>query len=152
VASAVTVAAQINRLKSRFGERAFDDEFCKLVFPEMMGISEHSVHRMVDVFIGNRPANRPPMLVDFREFRLAEQKASFDSTVKAAARGMNAQSSGGLKAYLAKEFPGCKTLDEAIQVRRLQIQIAKAENPKYNPMADRKWMGEHAWPDDNGAA
>jgi len=136
------VMNQINRLKSRFGEKAFDDEFVKLAVRELMQMADGNVIRSVDVWIGNRPANRPPLLDDFRQARLTEERVRLQNDISGALQTVNSgPREQGLKAYLAKEFPGCKTLAEAIEVRRLQIKIAKADDPNYDPMTDPKWMG-----------
>ena len=54
-------------------------------------------------------------------------------------RAFDAESQKGLKVYLEREFPGCKTLNEAIEVRRLQIRLARVEDKNYDPMKDPKW-------------
>ncbi len=135
------VANQINRLKSRFGEKAFDDEFVTLVKNELRNMVDANVIRCVDVFIGNRPHHKPPVLSDFRDARLAEEKVKLEYCARGAMNAMSRHAQGGLQAYLAKDFPGCKTLMEAVAVRQHQIRIAKADDPNYEPMTDPKWMG-----------
>ncbi len=137
------LANQINRLKSRFGEKAFDDEFVKLIQKELSGMVDANVIRCVDLFIGNRPHHKPPVLDDFRQARLTEEKVRIEYCAREAINNMNRDSvqNLGLKNYLAKEFPGCHTVNEAINVRRLQIRLQKLENPNYDPMKDPKWMG-----------
>ncbi len=136
-----TLAEQVARLKVRFGDRAFDAESVSLIRREVITMRDEDFVFMVDGLIASRPHTKAPLLTDFREGRLKVEKRIFDAQVSGAARAMGTQWSGGLKAYLAREFPGCKTLNEAVEVRKLQIKIAKAENPNYDPMADSKWMG-----------
>jgi hypothetical protein len=141
MATLQVVADQINRLKSRFGDKAFDDEFVKLVKAELRNMVDGNVTRCCDLFIGNRPHHKPPVLDDFRQARLAEEKVKVEYAARGAMDAMTRGPAGneGLKRYLAKAFPGCKTLNEAIEVRRHQIEIAKANDPTYDPMKDPLW-------------
>lgn len=148
-----TLADQIERLKTRFGDRAFDEESIQLVRREVINMADQEFIFLVDGLIATRPYTKAPLISDFRDARLKIEKRILEANLAGAAKAMNIPWSGGLKAYLAKEFPGCKTLNEAVAVRKLQIQVTRAENPKYNPMCDKKWMGEYAWeesPSDNG--
>lgn len=137
---------QVNRLRTRFGENAFDKEFTKLVANEVGTMSEYGFKRACDIWIGSRSRGKAPLLSEFREARLAEEKIKLDNATYLAANILTKpQKFGGLKLYLEKEFPGCKTLAQAVEVRRLQIRLAKIENPDYDPMSDKKFMGGHAW-------
>jgi hypothetical protein len=97
---------------------------------------------MVNALMGSRRPNDPPLVMDFRYGRLAFEKRQFEKDLSGAARTMREPARfQGLRAYLAKEFPGCKSLNEAVEVRKLQIKIAKASDPYYDPMTDEKWTG-----------
>lgn len=136
---------QKSRLIDRFGERNFSREFNLLVAIECKSIPNGDFVDLVNRMIGSRAANRPPLLVDFREARLGIEKRNFDRDVYGAAKVMREPAMfRGLKAYLAKEFPGCKSLNDAKAVRAHQIQIQKAEDPSYDPLCDKAWMGEFA--------
>lgn len=139
MASMQLVAEQINRLKAHFGDKAFSEEFVKLIRNEIKNMADGDVIRCVDLFIGNRPHHKAPVLDDFRQARLSEQKVRVEYAAKEAIANMrrSPEFGSGLKKYLEREFPGCKTLNEAIEVRKLQIRLAKAEDPNYDPMCDR---------------
>lgn len=130
---------QKSRLIDRFGERNFSKEFSLLVAIELKSMPDQIFVDMVNALIGARRPNDPPLLADFRMARLAHEKRELDRDVFGASRAMDRPWAGGLKPYLAKEFPGCKTLNEAVEVRKLQIQIEQSKNPSYDPMKDPKW-------------
>ncbi len=140
MADLIKVAKQVERLRTRFGDKAFDAEFILLARSEMARMRDDDLVRMVDVFIGSRAANRPPLLVDFREARHLAQGRKLQSDIAGALKALETPWQTGLKPYLEKHFPGCKTLEEAVEVRRLQIQIARANDPTYDPMKDPAWM------------
>lgn len=132
---------QMDRLQKRFGAKAIDNEFTKLVWLDVDSMSESGFLRSVNIWIGNRSHLKPPLLSEFREARLNEEKYRLGNEAKGAADSMGNHPQMGLRAYLAKEFPGCKSLNEAIEVRALQIKVQKANDPNYEPMTDPKWMG-----------
>ena len=132
---------QILRLKTKFGEKAFDVESVALIRREVINMRGEEFRFLVDGLISTRLHSRPPLVSDFRDARLAVEKRILEATVSAASRAMSSPVfHSGLKSYLEKEFPGCRTLNEAVEVRRLQIQVAKANDPSYDPMEDPKWQ------------
>lgn len=146
MAAPMLVMSQINRLKSRFGEKAFDDEFVKLATRELMAMVDANVIRSIDLWIGNRPHNRPPLLADFREARLAEAKVKFEYSARESMRAFESRRLGKSAIEMLKPLVGrVSSVAEAVEVRRLQIQAEMAKNPDYDPMCDEKWMGEYAW-------
>lgn len=131
---------QKTRLIDRFGPKNFSTEFALLCSIECKPLPNEAFVDIVNFLIGSRPANRPPLLADFRDARLAFEKRQFEKDAYGAARAMREPARfEGLRKYLAREFPGCKSLNEAVEVRKLQIQIEKSRNPQYDPMADTKW-------------
>lgn len=118
---------QIGRLKTRFGDRAFDAEFVKLVALEVNTMSEQAFSRTVGTFIGSRKHTDPPRLSEFREARLREEKYAFDQEVRGAANVLDWPAKGGLQRFLAREYPGAKTLNEAVEIQILRNQIARAD-------------------------
>jgi len=121
-------AEQVKRLQMRFGTKALDQQFVDLVWRECREMSEGALITFVDVMIGSRPHTKPPLLQDFRDARLAEAKRKFESDVRGAVREFEHPSArGGLKKFLAMNYPGCKTLWDAVEVERLKIRIAKAD-------------------------
>lgn len=122
------MASQFARLINRFGQKAFNDEFVILASREIYGMSEGAFITFVDVMIGSRPHTKPPLLSEFREARMAEEKRKLENDVRSAVREFEHPSArGGLKKFLAMNYPGCKTLWEAVEVERLKIRIAKAD-------------------------
>ena len=135
----ITWNTQKARLIDRFGDRNFSKEFSLMVAVECRSMPDVAFVDMVNAMIGSRRPNDPPLILNFREGRLAFEKRRFEADVNGAINTVNKSWPIGLKAYLAKEFPGCKTLNEAIEVRKLEIRLAKIENPNYDPMTDPKW-------------
>ncbi len=132
---------QINRLRIRFGESAFDKEFCKLVQDEIKTMSEYGFKRAVDIWIGSRTRSKPPLLSEFREARLLEEKVVLDNAARLASNVLSHPAKfGGLKKYLSNNFPDCKTLADAVKERREQIRIRRIVEPDYDPMTDPAWM------------
>lgn len=139
------------RLVDRFGERSFSKEFSLLVAIECRPLPDQDFVQMVNAMIGSRRPNDPPLIADFRNARHAWERRVFERDLAGAERAMDMPAKDGLKLYLAKKFPGCKSLNAAVEVRRLQIQVQKADDHNYDPMCDRKWMGEHILDPKEGA-
>lgn len=116
---------QVKRLKMRFGEKAFDSEIVQLIGREVISMTREDFMRVVDVMIGQRAANKPPLVSDFREARLAQEKYKFNRVVQEAVSPSNWQN--GLQAVLDRDYPGCKTLSEAVELQKLRNQIARAK-------------------------
>lgn len=134
--------AQKARLIDRFGEKNFSKEFSLLCAIECNAMPDEPFVQMVNAMIGNRKPNDPPLLQSFRDGRLAYERRNLERDLHGATRAWNGPAKfQGLRAYLAREFPGCKSLADAVEVRKLQIQLRKADEPGYEPMADAKWMG-----------
>jgi hypothetical protein len=67
-------------------------------------------------------------LTDFREARLREESNAFRNEVASVARDLEHPStSGGLTRFLEKEYKGCKTVMEAVQVQILRNKIKESE-------------------------
>lgn len=117
---------QLNRLKARFGDRAFDPEFTVLVAKEVKQMDAADWVELVSFLIGSRTPSRPPLLSDFRDGRLAIEKRRFNKTVADASRVItHPAQGGGLKRFLTLNYPGAKSLWDAVEVERLRIRIAR---------------------------
>lgn len=116
--------AQIQRLITRFGQKAFDPEFCKLIWREAHDMSEQGFMRYCDVLIGSRSANKPPLLSEFREARLKEQKLKFDNDVRGATQFLKRQAPEEmrkhLRAVLSREYGAVESVSEALEVARIR--------------------------------
>ena len=128
------------RLIDRFGKNNFSPEFSLLVSIECRQLPDSALREIVDALIGNRKPSNPPLIQDFRDARLAFERREFDRDANGARNALDWPAKDGLQKYLTKAFPGCKTINEAIEVRRLQVQIEKAKHPNYDPMKDPKWF------------
>lgn len=110
---------QFERLRTRFGKHAMDDEFKTLVAEATQGMSDHAFKTTIDVFIGSRPHNRPPLVSDFREAKCAEHKKNFDAEVRQVAKvwdsSMREVALEGRKKALTKEF-GAESIKAAFKV------------------------------------
>lgn len=132
---------QIKRLRVKFGDKAFDPETVALIATECITLKSEEFAKIASFFLGTRKHINPPMLPDFKEAKLRAEKLAFNREVDSAADTMSSPPwQGGLKAFLAKEYPGCKTLWEAVEVRKLHRAIAVSEgrNPDLEPTGGRK--------------
>jgi len=116
---------QIQRLQVRW-RNAFDREFVSLLANRMNGISNDDFVEIVNFFIGNRPVSKPPLMQDFQDERIRRERQAFNRDVAGAASAMDRPWQGGLQAFLAREYPGCKTLNEAVEVQIEKNRIARA--------------------------
>lgn len=128
---------EMKRLVEVFGPQMFSKGRLALIWSSCASLSRESFRRIVDGFI--RTMRTAPLPRDFTESAAHERKNEFNREVDGAIAAFDQPWNTGLQSYLAKEFPGCKTLAEAVEVRRLQIQVAKANDPNYDPMQDPKW-------------
>ena len=119
---------QWQRLVVRFGARSMDDEFKLLASKEVHDMGEAAFHRFVDVMIGSRTANKPPLLSEFREARLAENKLRFDNMTRAAAQtlfgpdGPPADRRAHVLKVLSKEYGAVNSITEALEIARLRLR------------------------------
>lgn len=120
--------SQIDRLKRRFGERHFDPEFVKLCALESHTMSDLALQRAVDVWIGNRSHNKPPLLSDFREVRLSEEKLRMNRDINHATSVIK-QGSGGLKSVLKDQFDNVGSAWEGVELLKFKTKLKKAEDP-----------------------
>lgn len=129
----MTFDAQMNRLQVRFGNRAIDEEFSRLVWRECASMLDEAFIRFVDVMIGSRTHTKAPLLAEFREARLAEEKHRFNRDVQGAAQAFEHGWSDKPTSQILHElgYTGCKTLVEAmeLEIHRRQILRADGINP-----------------------
>lgn len=118
--------SQVQRLILRFGQRNFDPEFCKLIFREVDGMSEQGFLRFCDVLIGSRTPNKPPLLTDFREARLNEQKHKFENDVRGATQALTRRAPEEMRKYLRQvlshDYGGVESVKEALEIARLRLR------------------------------
>lgn len=128
---------QMARIRSAFGKTHLGNEQIKLIWKYTCDLKEEQMIGICDNFISK--FHKCPLPADFLDAGHEARKKEFKEDLRGATEYLYDKWPTGLKAYLAKEFPGCNTLNEAVEVRRLQIKIKKAEDPSYDPMTDPKW-------------
>lgn len=115
---------QWQRLVNRFGAKAMDSELMRLCAVEVDTMSEANFKRTVETWIGSRPHTKPPLLSEFREARIAEEKLAFQNDVRGASNFLNRRAPGEmrshLRAVLSKEFGGVENPVEAWEVARIR--------------------------------
>lgn len=118
---------QLARLKARFGVKAFDNEFARLLASELRDVSEPDFLTMVNRMIAERPHTKPPLLVDFREARAKLEQARFNQTVEQTAKNIF-WPAGSLGRALHQHYPGAKDLKEAMEIVKLKNKIKRADD------------------------
>lgn len=117
---------QFERLKARFGNKAFDSQLCHLIASEVWTMSESDVVGLVNFLIGSKAATRPPLLEDFRSGRLAAERRRLERDMAGASRAMSKEwdSESLTRAIDANpDWAGCKTATECVEIERLKIRI-----------------------------
>jgi len=122
---------QVTRLQTRFGDRAIDAEFVKLVWAEIHEMNEQDFLRAVNVWIGSRPYTKPPLLTEFREARMASSKNKFESDLRGSANFLSRKAPeemrNKLKQILSKEHGGVDSLRDALEVAKLNLRLKRSE-------------------------
>ncbi|MGE0525862.1 MAG: hypothetical protein AB7G93_09670 [Bdellovibrionales bacterium] len=114
---------QWDRLKVRFGDRAMDDEFGRLALAEVRDMSEDAFKRAVDVWIGSRPHNKPPLLSEFREARLAREKRKLEHEASGAAQTLRKapeEMKQHMRKILSQEYGGVDSVTDAFEIARIR--------------------------------
>lgn len=119
-----TFSVQVQRMQGRFGEKALGKEFIDLIWRECMTMSDGAFIRLADVFIGSRPHHKPPLLAEFREARLNEERVQFQRDLKSAVDAIERKPIPAILARIG--YPGCKTAWEAVQVQIHRNKVARA--------------------------
>lgn len=122
---------QWQRLIERFGVKAMDNEFKKLVVIEVRDMTIFAFKQAVDVWIGSRPHNRPPLLTEFREARLNREQSKLKAdvrTIGGVLRENNIDPAKLGKTLEDQYGAGIDTPVKAFEFKRLQERIKKAES------------------------
>lgn len=119
---------QIERLRSRFGERAFDNEFAALVWKVVDGMQHTDFVKCVETFIGSRSHNKPPLLSEFREQRFNIERHRMEGEKRGPAKILNHPSLRPLGDILSKEYGGgVDSVADAFKIAKLRM--LKDEEP-----------------------
>lgn len=112
---------QVERLRGRFGDKAFDNEFVKLVWRVVEGMHFVDFMKCVETFIGSRSHNKPPLLSEFREARLAIEKHRLNQSVDGAGKLLyHPALVKPIAEVLQKDFGAVNSVLEAMEVARLR--------------------------------
>ncbi len=117
--------SQIKRLRTRFGLKAFDNEFARLLASELKELNDVDFLTVVNRMIAERPHTRPPIMADFREARVRLEQMRFNQGVEKAATNLF-WPAGALGRALKEHYPGAKDLKEAMEIQILRNQIKRA--------------------------
>lgn len=120
----------VERLKQRFGEKAFDLQFVQLIWPEVRDLTEPEFVGLVNFFLGSRTATRPPLVPDFKEGVITIQKKNFQQDLNGAMKSLTKEwPKGSLRRALDAnpDWKGCKTAWEAVQVQILKNRVKEAD-------------------------
>lgn len=118
--------AEMQRLYSTFGEKAYTAERIKLIWGHWRDLPAQMFARVINKHIAT--SRQAPMPQDLIEAAHLERKRSFDRDVAGAADAMFSWAEQkGLKHYLAENYPGCNSLWEAVQI---QIEVNKAQRER----------------------
>jgi hypothetical protein len=120
--------AQMGRLRIRFSDRAFDDEFIKLAWREIGEMSDLAFKRNVDIWIGHRPYHQPPLLAEFREARLAELREVLRTDAKLIKNVLEAEAKRRSISEVLKPLFGANDMREALRAARRRL-LAEERGP-----------------------
>lgn len=123
--------SQVIRLQSRFGEKAFDNEFVKLVWREVDGMNYYDFVKVVETFIGARSHHKAPLLSEFREQRLLMDKNRVERDAQGACRILRHPSMvKPISEILNKEYGGgVDSVAEAFTVAKLRMLKGNGDEP-----------------------
>lgn len=114
----------IARLTAEYGSNHFKAEKLKLIWGFVAGLGAFEFDKILSHFLASM--RQAPLPKDFQEASRAVHKNNFNRDVVGAAAAMNTPWPNGLKPFLLREYPGCKTMNEAVQVQIEKNKIALA--------------------------
>ena len=120
--------AQIKRLKLRFGDRAFDGEFTKLIGKEVYSLTDFDFVDMVDLIISTRNHTRPPTIIDFREHRIQIEKKRLSKAVNEVNQVLTKSTKKLTEILSDLGYNGCDSIMDAIEVERIKLLVNKADS------------------------
>lgn len=121
--------SQMKRLRTRFSDKNFDEEFTTLIWRELHDCPIENFKKAVDVFIGSRGPNKPPMLADFRQIRLATENRKFQDDLRGAQNFIERKAPEEMREHskkiLSKEFGAVESVADALEIARLRIRAGE---------------------------
>lgn len=118
---------EIERLRAEFGSNYFKASRLKLIWDYVSDLSQYEFSRIVNGFLGKM--RQAPLPEDFREearnIRRSIALSKFDQNVNGAIQAMGFSNASIQDALAKTGYPGCKTINEAVEVERLKIRISR---------------------------
>jgi hypothetical protein len=111
---------QMKRLTDAFGEKPFDRGRMELISRHVRDLSAYSFTRIVDHLLSN--FRQAPLPKDFKEAAMAERNNWHDLRSVPAIMRPDFKGNGGLQKVLARDYPGCETLYEAVEVEKIKLR------------------------------
>lgn len=115
------LANQIKRLKEKWPNN-FDSETMRRIWFHCKYLSKYDFERVCDRMLDTRPKSRPPLPLDFLEQSKKLEKMEFHRSLKGAVDAINNNiktdhygNRVGLQNFLDKNYPGCKTVLQAVE-------------------------------------
>lgn len=123
---------EMEKLRAEFGSNYFKASRLKLIWDYVSDLSSYEFSRIVNGFLGK--LRHAPLPEDFKEearnLRRITAISKFDQDVNGAIRAMNFSNINIQEALTRAGYPGCKTINEAVEVERLKIRVERAMNEK----------------------
>jgi hypothetical protein len=116
---------QMQRLISAFGEKSFDRGRMELISRHVRDLSPHSFSRIVDHLLSN--FRQAPLPKDFAEAARGERNHASDLRSVPDIMKIDFKGDGGLLKVLSRDYPGCKTLWEAVEVEKINLKVKAAD-------------------------
>lgn len=116
---------EMKRITDVFGIKNYPSERIELIWNTTKNLSDESFNKIVNYLISS--FRFAPLPKDFDEAAKAEIRSIHSSNSVPDFMAKNFKGNGSLEKVLARDYPGCKTLYEAVQVERLRIQLAEAD-------------------------
>lgn len=116
---------QMGRLFSLFGEKSFSNERLKMIWNFTSDLSANSFERIIDHMISN--FRQTPLPKDFKEAAVGERNNFADLRSVPAIMSPDFKGDRGLQMVLERDYPGTKTLWEAIEIERHRIRVRESE-------------------------
>lgn len=119
---------QMKRLENEFSSKHFGYERLNRIKQCVMDLTPYGFSRVIDHMIDN--FRQAPLPKDFREAARAERNAYADLRSIPAIMHSNFKGDGALLRVMEKEYPGCKTLWEAVEVQKIKNKVEAANARK----------------------
>ena len=115
------------RLTGSFGDKAFDRGRMDIIYRCVRELPPISLDRIIDHMISN--FRQAPLPKDFKAAVIAEKNHFSDLRSVPEIMQTDFKGDGGLQRVMVRDYPGCKTLWDAVEVERIKLLIKNADGP-----------------------